>query len=99
MRNRGKPRLRGEGEDQSLRPAVSCSLSAASLAKGELGSIGRSRSRGGALEAYCRCDGPPPERPSRSPRSPLGLPANLPLSLSRSLPLSLSLPPKRSRGG
>ena len=34
----------------SLRPA-SCSFNAASLAKGELGSIGRSRSRGLALEA------------------------------------------------
>ena len=35
---------------QSLRP-VSCSLSAASFANGEFGSIGRSRSRGGALLA------------------------------------------------
>src|SRR3984885_12205313 len=42
----------------SLRLPVSCSLSAASLANGELGSIGRSRSRGPALDAYCRCDGP-----------------------------------------
>src|SRR5882672_9461372 len=81
---------------RSLRLAVSCSFSAASLAKGELGSATRSRSRGEALEANGRCEGPPlsPRPPlsrplrSRSPRSPL--PPNLlsrrPLSRSRSLP-------------
>ena len=35
------------------------------LANGELGSTGRSRSRGVALAAYCRCDGPPSGRWSR----------------------------------
>src|ERR1700738_3072672 len=84
----------------SLRLAVSCSLSAASLAKGELGSTGRSRSRGDALEANSRCDGPPSGRLSRPPlsrpplsRPPANLPSNLPLGLSPSRPL----PAKRSR--
>src|SRR6185437_6936695 len=86
----------------SLRLAASCSFSAASLANGELGSAGRSRSRGAALVAYCRCDGPPSGRLSRAPlsrpplsRPPLSRPPpNLPLSRSRSLPL----PSKRGRG-
>src|SRR5207302_7655128 len=61
---------------RSLRLAVSCSLRAASLANGELGSIGRSRSRGGADVANCRCDGPLSGRLSRPPlsRPPLSRP-------------------------
>src|SRR5665811_298661 len=85
---------------RSLRPAVSCSLSAASLANGELGSTVRSRSRGAAVVANCRCDGPlsrpPLSRPplSRPPlsRPPPNLPSNLPFGRSPSRPLSPSLP-------
>src|ERR1700733_9075475 len=75
---------------QSLRPAVSCSLSAASLANGELGSTGRSRSRGAAVVAHCRCDGPL----SRLSRPPLSRPpkSRPPRSLLRSPPLLSRLP-------
>jgi len=52
--------------NQSLRLAASCSFSAANLAKGELGSTWRSRSRGLALEANGRSDGPLSRR-SRPP--------------------------------
>src|SRR5665811_128270 len=80
---------------RSLRPAVSCSLSAASLANGELGSTGRSRLRGAAVVANCRCDGPlsrpPLSRPPLS-RPPPNLPSNLPFGRSPSRPLSPSLP-------
>ena len=73
--------------------AVSCSLSAASLANGELGSTGRSRSRGGALVAYCRCDGPLSRPPlSRPPLSTAALVAPPPLSRPPpNLPFSLGL--------
>src|SRR5664279_254338 len=93
-----------EKENQpSLRLAASWSFSAASLAKGELGSAGRSRSRGAALVAHGRCEGPlsrPPllsrSRPplSRPPlsRPPPNLPSNLPFVRSPSRPLSPSLP-------
>ena len=57
----------------SLRPAASCSLSAASFANGEFGSTGRSRSRGAALVAHCRCDGPL-SRPPLPPKPPLSRP-------------------------
>ena len=97
-------------EDRTLGPsailalAVSCSLSAASLANGELGSIGRSRSRGGALVANW-----PVRRPAlgRLPRLVARLrrarpcsrpPPNLPLS-SRSLRCLVLALSKRSRGG
>src|SRR6202022_3864836 len=91
-------KTRQQSFQRSLRLAVSCSLRAASLANGELGSIGRSRSRGPALLANCRCEGPPSGRLSRPPLS--RPPANLPLCLSLSRPLSWSLPLpwKRSRG-
>ena len=55
---------------RSLRLAASCSFSAASLANGEFGSAGRSRSRGAALVAHGRCDGPL----SRLSRPPLSRP-------------------------
>src|SRR5580765_8066611 len=80
--------------DYSLRLA-SCSFSAASFANGEFGSMGRSRSRGAALVAHWRCDGPlsrlsrpPLSRPPKS-RPPLSRPPLLRSPLFRS-PWNLS---------
>ena len=59
---------------------ASCSFSAASFANGELGSIGRSRSRGAALVAYCRCDGPPVALVAAALVAPAEIAAALPRS-------------------
>ena len=77
---------------------LSCSFSAASLANGEFGSIGRSRSRGGALVAYCRCDGRC-RRLSRPPlsRPPVAVATLVAIALVASPPSFAACPCRRRR--